>query len=419
MKKKLSFAFFVYIPFVQAGEIERIVQSAYQKSWEIQNANSVRENAIDDYRNRKLSFLPALNVKTYNGFQGGQTDTGNDRLSEYSIEAKATLFSMAQLDDLSISKASDEVQSLKLQEKKNNFCQSISDLYLNYLLEKKKNSNLSQILEILDRQFDITSSEYRQGLKPRKDYLRLRAELRGTELEQLAQSISLKSAEDKLRDKVGADFERFAFNPASLEVPEETFVEESSIKNSALEKSLEKELEYQSNIRSKNKHDLWPKLTLGANYKVFDKNYWYRSDYDPKGKEYWSVTLGIEYNIWDWGIERRNKEVAIRATRIRENEIQQDIRNAQNDMGLAKQRIRVARRVYSARSLLLGDERESFGIISRDYREGRINFLDYVSSLRSFGRAELSVFEGLVELNKSYFQILLHKGELDRYFNVR
>jgi outer membrane protein TolC len=142
------------------------------------------------------------------------------------------------------------------------------------------------------------------------------------------------------------------------------------------------------------------------------------SNYDPSRNDYWSLTLGVEYVIWDWGIQRRSSDVVIRGTRLRENEVYQEMRNAQNEVDLVRQRIKVARRVYSSRSLLLGDERESFGLISRDFREGRINFIDYVSSLRSFGRAELSLFEGLVELNKAYFEILLHKGKLDDYFKV-
>lgn len=417
MRRLLLGALFFSIA-ANAGELERVVQSAYAKSWEVENANYIQQNAIDDYKNKARAFLPSLTAKATHGYQGDQTFRGKDEVSEYAIEAKSVLFSMTQLDDFKIAHANREIQDLKRSEKKNRFCLDLANLYLTYVLEKKKAANLAQILEILNKQFNVTSSDYRQGLKPRKDYLRLRAELRSTELEQLAQSVGLKGAEDKLRDRLGAEFSRFTFNPTYLEVPEVGVFEEENTKDSVLEQSLQKEVDYLAGVRSKSKHELWPRLVLGANYKLSDKDYWNGNDYEPGRNDYWSVTLGLEYVIWDWGTQRRSSDVVVRNALVRENEVYQEMRNAQNEVDLVRQRIKVARRVYSSRSLLLGDERESFGLISRDYREGRINFLDYVSSLRSFGRAELSLFEGLIELNKAYFEILLHKGSLDDYFKV-
>jgi outer membrane protein TolC len=85
---------------------------------------------------------------------------------------------------------------------------------------------------------------------------------------------------------------------------------------------------------------------------------------------------------------------------------------------LSNEKIRVARKVYAQRAQVLSDERESYNIISRDYREGKITFLDYVSSLRSFTSAELSVFQALVDLNKAYYESLLQKGQLVSYFQL-
>ena len=162
----------------------------------------------------------------------------------------------------------------------------------------------------------------------------------------------------------------------------------------------------------------WPQLTLGAQYNFSDSSFWAGSSYIPSLNQNWSITLGVSYVLWDWGTERRSRESGFRNNSIRENEVYQEIRTARMNYDLNREKIRVARKVYAQRAQVLSDERESYNIISRDYREGKITFLDYVSSLRSYTSAELGVFQALVELNKVYYESLLQKGQLVSYFQL-
>ena len=413
--KKFFFVFFPFLAF--SAELHQVVQSAYRKAWELENAQYLKQNAEDDYSTKKYSFFPAFKLSSSHGFQGARPSIDYDKKSEYAIEAKANLLSLAQLDDLSISRAGKELQEKRYDEQKNQFCYEALNVYLNYLLEKKRSHNLDNIENLLEDQFEVTSGEYKQGIKPRKDYLRLRAELKGVQLDQTQQLIFLKNAEDLLKNKIKEDFSQFTFEPSSLTIPE-LFKSEEEVKLSLKEETFNKELEFLSNQRKKLNHTIWPQLSLGAQYKVSDSNYWKGSSFDPQSNQYWAVTLGLTYTLWDWGTERRSRESDIRTTRVRENEVYQEIRTARMNYDLSREKIRVARKVYAQRAQVLSDERESYNIISRDYREGKITFLDYVSSLRSYTSAELSVFQALVDLNKAYYESLLQKGQLVSYFQL-
>ncbi len=413
--KKILFVFCPILAF--SAELHQVVQSAYRHAWELENAQYLKLNADADYSSKKYAFLPSLNLFANHGFQGGTPSVGSDKTSDYTLEAKANLLSLTQLDDLSVSRAAKELQEKRFDEQKNQFCFEALNVYLNYLLEKKRNHNLNNIENLLEDQFEVTSGEYKQGIKPRKDYLRLRAELKGVQLDQTQQLIVLKNAEDLLRNKIKDDFSRFSYEPSVLTIPE-LYKNEEDVKLSMKEETLNKELDLLTTKRKKLNHTVWPQLSLGAQYKVSDSDFWKGSAYDPRSNQYWAITLGLTYTLWDWGTERRSRESNVRITRIRENEVYQEIRTAQMNYDLSNEKIRVARKVYAQRAQVLSDERESYNIISRDYREGKITFLDYVSSLRSYTSAELSVFQALVDLNKAYYESLLQKGQLVSYFQL-
>jgi outer membrane protein TolC len=413
--KKIFFIFFPFLAF--SAELHQVVQSAYRQAWELENAQYLKQNADADYSTKKYSFLPALSLSTSHGFQGAQPSIGTDKLSDYKIEAKANLLSLTQLDDLSISRAGKVLQEKRFFEQKNQFCFEALKIYLNYLLEKKRSTNLNDIESLLEDQFEVTSSEYKQGIKPRKDYLRLRAELRGVQLDQNQQLISLKNAEDLLRNVIKEDFSRFNYEPSVLTIPE-LYKNEEDVKLSIKEETLTQELSLLTEQRKKLNNTRWPQLTLGAQYNFSDSSFWAGSSYNPSLNQNWSITLGVSYVLWDWGTERRSRESGFRNNSIRENEVYQEIRTARMNYDLNREKIRVARKVYAQRAQVLSDERESYNIISRDYREGKITFLDYVSSLRSYTSAELGVFQALVELNKVYYESLLQKGQLVSYFQL-
>ena len=413
--KKFFFVFFPFLAF--SAELHQVVQSAYRQAWELENAHYLKQNAEADYSTKRYSFLPTLSVSTSHGFQGAQPSTATDRVSDYKIEAKANLLSLTQLDDLSISRSGNVLQEKRFFEQKNQFCFEALKVYLNYLLEKKRSSNLNDIENLLEDQFEVTSSEYKQGIKPRKDYLRLRAELRGVQLDQNQQLISLKNSEDLLRNIIKDDFSRFSYEPSVLTIPE-LYKTEEETKVSIKEETLNQELSLLTEQRKKLKNTIWPQLTLGAQYKFSDSSFWSKSSYDPELNQNWSITLGVSYVLWDWGSERRSREMGFRSNTIRENEVYQEIRTARMNYDLSRDKIRVARKIYAQRAQVLSDERESYNIISRDYREGKITFLDYVSSLRSYTSAEFSVFQALVELNKVYYEYLLQKGQLVSYFQL-
>jgi outer membrane protein TolC len=413
--KKICFVFFPFLAF--SAELHQVVQSAYRQAWELENAQYLKQNSEANYSTKRYSFLPTLSFSTTHGFQGARPATDSDKKSEYSIDAKANLLSLNQLDDLAISRAGKELQDKRYEEQKNQFCFESLNVYLNYLLEKKRSHNLDNIENLLEDQFEVTSGEYKQGIKPRKDYLRLRAELKGVQLDQTQQLIVLKNAEDLLRNRIKDDFSRFSYEPSSLTIPD-LYKNDEEVKVSLKEETFNKELDLLSTQRKKINHTVWPQLNLGAQYKVSDSNYWKGSSFDPQSNQYWSVTLGLTYVLWDWGTERRSRESDIRSNRVRENEVYQEIRTARMNYDLSREKIRVARKVYAQRAQVLSDERESYNIISRDYREGKITFLDYVSSLRSYTSAELSVFQALIDLNKAYYESLLQKGQLVSYFQL-
>ena len=412
----ISFSFQICL-LGRGDEIHQVVKSAFARSWEIENADFIKKNAQDDYHNKVAGFFPAVSFVSTHGFQGGDL-APSSKISTYTLQAKASIFSFPQLDDLKSARLYQNVEELRFSEKQNKFCLDVANLYLDLLTARKRLETSENILQILRRQFGTISAEFRQGLRPRSDFLRLRAELRSSELQELNQRIAISDVTNHLRDKLGADLNQFSFQPNQLNPPS-LAVKPATINNSVKLLSLNKELEFHKQLRKGTEHLAWPQVSLIGTYGYSDADYWNGRDFQPNAHLLWTLGLGIQYTFWDWGIERRTRDISRRLDLVRENEIYQEIRAAQNDASLANEKVQLAQEAFVSQKLLLTDQKDSFKIISRDFREGRIKFLDYISTLQALASAELSTFESLVELNRSYFLKLLHEDKLNEYFNVR
>ncbi|RZA07241.1 MAG: TolC family protein, partial [Proteobacteria bacterium] len=292
----------------------------------------------------------------------------------------------------------------------------IGQRFYQYSLDRKLLALQEDQFGILKKQFGIVSEGYQQGLRTRKDYLRFRSELNRFEIEYLRAKNTLQVSRQELLRLVGA--------PADSTASGLDFALDE--KEPKLEKLAPLNLENhrQFKITSLNtaaqaietrivRRRRWPELslTLGATYSANDyiNGAFGFTEGDTLN---WNAGLVLTYNILDWGIRARDAESAALTESITGNaRTEQLLRTGEEITRLRLDYDQLAENFRLNRELL-DLENTNLAAITRDYRQGQVQYLDYITSLRDLASARSQYYSTLYDLKKSQLTYRFHQGTL-------
>ncbi|MGE0174693.1 MAG: TolC family protein [Oligoflexales bacterium] len=266
-------------------------------------------------------------------------------------------------------------------------------------------------LLLLRKQLKTMEAYYRQGLKEKNAYLRIRSQVQRAVLEHKAAQDDVIKASNALKALMGnvpADTEFAVLEPKSLEA------EYTAARSPALENHYEThENRILGQIADKSievtKKENGLIVSLGADLGYGSSQYMGTGDrFDENDRADWSVVLELNYPLWDWGTYRRNI-----ANKVSERE-KVRLSAAEKDLELKKRledlRIDYGRSIETFRlnTELLRLEQESFDLLQREYRLGKISYIDLITSFETLFSARSAYTASYFAVMRNHARSLYH-----------
>jgi outer membrane protein TolC len=273
--------------------------------------------------------------------------------------------------------------------------------------------------ELLEKQFKSVSSQYQQGFKTKSDYLRLRAQVQRAEIERINAENRILVSTAQLRKLIGEDTP-VAFTPLSIRREDDPL--RGFPKGTAgLEKTYDFRLsKIQREINDKNVsfavRRYWPQISVTS--ALTYTNFGYINSPTPfneTGQFSWNALLSLQFNVWDWGIRRREVQAARYNRDVQDNTLEQSLLEARAQLTTLRADMDRIARNYRLNRELLSLEEESYSNLELQYREGRVAYLDLITGLNNLLDAKTqyyaSHFEALRALARHrYFEGTLYEA---------
>src|SRR5262249_26874031 len=131
------------------------------------------------------------------------------------------------------------------------------------------------------------------------------------------------------------------------------------------------------------KRNYWPQIALtgetGYHNSAFLGNGfgWTANQYND-----WSALVTLTYTIWDWGIQKRQMEVAHRNELVVGSTGDQALLDLGNDLRNVMLQLRTLRENVRMTRELLVLQQQSYALLEAEYRNGRATYLDLIGELK-------------------------------------
>jgi outer membrane protein len=412
----------------KAMTLEEALKYGLTHSPTLSSALKRRDIADMDVKTRKSAFLPSLDLEGTHGLQEthpestvpGSTDPW---VSGFSLKLTETLYDNGEsITRLKQAKLQRQLAELGAEKERNQLILNIVSQFYDFSIAQKRAEAQRDLYSNLEKQTKSVSFQYRQGLKTRKDYLRLKSQVQNAEVTTRSAESALEKASIQLHKLIGAPFtgEKMVFEPldvnrASGEAPRAAPALENTleVRIAKLERDL-KPLDV-----SLAQRNYWPQLKLagGANYGANS----YINSAIPYGQREtygWNVLLTLKYNLWDWGTLSREVEKARVNEMITENELTKTQLETRAEIESLMIQMRDLSLNSALSESLLQAQEDAFRIVDREYREGQTPYLDYVNSLKERLEAKILYAEARFQLASTLAKYQYYEGKLyDAYFS--
>ncbi|MEO5667925.1 MAG: TolC family protein [Bdellovibrionota bacterium] len=367
----------------------------------------------------RSALLPKLSIE-YSANYASQSDTWN---SQAGLVLRQNFYdggqSWSALESSRIARARAEIEEKRARETMS--LAVLKSFAAASRLERNRVAS-SRKLGLLEQQFNLARSQYRQGRKTQQDYQLLEAELERSRLEVDSVDNELFAAYRNLEKTVGNpevvfDVSKLEMLTAEKILSLKQWFEESAYDPAA--ESLELKSEKLAVDESQLSVDLirkqyWPVLGVNAS-----ATYGSSSLIGP-GASSWGdhdgfnlgVGLQLNWTLWDWG------GVPAQVARAKANEVLETKRFEQrkldlvNDYRALSDNLRRQGHVLEVQQKIRGLERKSFQQIDQEYREGRSTYLELITALERDIQAELSFENEVFAYFVSLAEVLELKGNL-------
>lgn len=396
-------------------EISKLVQLALENSPAINSAQRELNIADLNKSNALAGFFPTLDLSSSHGLTGASPLVSNNPwASSVSVELKETIYDNgSQWAKWKISQIRRQEQELEWRKKMDQLTLQILQEYFQLALAEQASAISKNQIKILQTQADLVKAGYKQGVKTRKDHLRFQAQVLRAEVDLQTAIDGKQKSENNLKELIGVDlpplkfldFEQVNSSDATVS-PKATNTHRDIVI-----------LKMKEEVAKIEEGQVWrkmlPEINLTASAKYGSDGYINSSQsFKDRDQLSWNALIGLNFNFIDWGTRRREGKMASEKVWVQENQtrervfaLEKEYSNLVLDLNLANQKI------LSNKSLM-EIEKDSLELVSREYRQGKAEFLDYITSLKDFSSAKLSYFTALVEFKKLVAQNHFNNGSL-------
>ena len=382
--------------------------------------NSTQRLRINHFkvRNAISQFFPSLDIKTDLGYRkDGMTPPDTPLTTGLTLSLSETLYNNGEnITAYHIAQQENSRSFVEYTRDQSQICLDVITEYTNYsllthLLEVQKAHH-----QLITQQFESTEQEYKRGGRKRIDFLRLKAEFQRNQLSISKAETSINQSIEQIKSVIGFMSTSLKINPMRI-----TEMDYKSIDAKEIEDILKNHYEYKIANYSKDinklqvrleKRKYWPSITADASMSYLQSNHeFYRSD--PINL---SAFITLRYNLWDWGIRKRNLSIAQATSYIQNNNIDQELLRLKTQIEQLFLDIKEQIDNLQLNKELVDLERQNYQSITRDYRNGILTFLDFMNASNNYRTTQESYYTFFFNLKKNLSEYEHHKGIL--YENI-
>jgi outer membrane protein len=279
----------------------------------------------------------------------------------------------------------------------------------------------------LQKQFQTLQSQYHQGFKTKSDFLRLKAQVQRAELERINAQNNIQIALIELQRLMGVGIPKERSNLTPSEISGfSPLVATRGQKNSELFPGTKPALagtydyrtqQLQNEVNEKTvtfaEREYWPRIQVTGMATYSNLNYVNSGlPFTATNQLSWNALLTLQYNFWDWGIRRRNVEIARYNRDILDNTVTQlvlDANSAINNLMIELFRVQ---KTYGLTRELLELEEESYQNLEGQYREGKVAYLDLITGLDTLLDAKVQFYTSYFDALKNFAKYKFYEGTL-------
>lgn len=403
--------------------LARLVELAEERSPQIRMSKLVLAQTQLELKTAMAKFFPSVDLLTEHGLRDKYPD-GDKRptaaVSSLTLQATEKLYDNgASITNYKIAQNKYQRQMLMYEIERDDQLLKLANTYYDWSSTWQDRQIANNKRDLLRRQFNMLEAWYKQGLKTKRDVLRIETEVRKLQIDLLRRDNDLENLLEKLASQAGITREELRTNgiaaeEAQLSSPIDSGpwpeMKAADNRRAVVVKMENREAEYQSRL-SERKY--WPTVDLTG--EIYDKY----SDYLDFGRSFedtrvwgWSALVTINYNLWDWGTRKRDLEISRvkeKTTQARNEQLLLDL-----DVNLRDVVLRLNEFAESAKMTkeLLNIEQQSYNILEAEYRNGRATYLDLITNLNSLVDARSKFAATYFALRKQQITYAYHKGTL-------
>lgn len=395
---------------------------------EYQSLQSQLEIAALAERNAFVSMLPQIDLKAQHSLLSEDPKTDNTPLvTTLGMSLTETLFDSGKsITSYEIAQWRRKSLEKEVQYKQNQLIFNLTQLYIQYSYSFKLLKARQLQHQFLENQFKTTSQLYLQGLKTRRDFLRFKTQILKSEIELSELKTEIEKKKVDLSRFVGVnisgaddiDFVPFDFSDKANRIPTLSLEETNSLAQwvqQPLYQSLQSQREIATLELSLIDRNVWPELILSMNGQIGS----YRNEKSSFGdnkSSIWSANIELKYNLWDWGQRSKERAIAQYKKNIAENEIQNQLLTLNSEMNQIVIDYQQMQKNSQLAQELFDLEQKNMNFLEKEYRNGKVSYLDYMTALDNLSLAQTRWYSNLSQLQITYFNYLYRQGKLYDYF---
>ncbi len=417
----VSFALVFSFPVHAALDLPQAIQYALEHSPVYDASRRNAEIAELQVSSALSRFLPSADAQAVQGVQEPVLGPNPPWTSQLGLTITETLYDNGQsYTQFKSARASRDAARLAELQARDQLSLSVARQFYQFSLATQLLEVQQKQHDLLEDQYRLMQSRYRQGLRTRQDFLRLKVQVQRTDLDLITSRDSIRASRTELKRLLGvedwshdAGLEFVPITPAD-QAPRGLPTEMSAIEKSYeyrladIQKSIN---HYSVNLAERR---YWPQLsvTAGAGYGV--SNYLGATAVAPAttGPWSWNALLTLQYNLWDWGTRRRDVQVAIHQEAVSNDGLRSSVLSTRVEKENVHFLLKRLKQSDQLNRELLAISQESFDTIDANYRQGKSTYLDIINSLSDLLDAKTRVYNTYYSLLQNLAQYRYYEGTL-------
>jgi len=126
----------------------------------------------------------------------------------------------------------------------------------------------------------------------------------------------------------------------------------------------------------------------------------------------WSALITLDINIWDWGTRKNNVEIAINTQEQQDDALKDTLNSTNSDLKKTILELNELQKSYDLQKELLNLETQSYILVQKDYREGKIPYLDLITNLNDLLDTKVSYYTIYYQLMGDVAKFHFFEGNL-------